>query len=208
VLRNPPEAAPGTKFIYSNQGYAIAGAMLEKVTDTTWEKLICERLFKALHMSSAGFGPPGTRGMVDQPWGHHKVGDAIVAVQEDNPPAIGPAGTVHCSLSDLAKYAELHLRGETSGVLLKPATFRKLHTPAPGEDYAGGWGCYPRPWATGLALTHSGSNTMWYVVMWFAPARDFAVIVATNTGAGDTAKGRDDVAAAMIKKWISPAPVK
>jgi CubicO group peptidase (beta-lactamase class C family) len=107
-----------------------------------------------------------------------------------------------------AKYAEIHLQRETSGVLLKPATFRKLHTPAPGEDYAGGWGCYPRPWAKGLALTHSGSNTMWYVVMWFAPARDFAVIVATNTGAGDTAKGRDDVAAAMIKKWISPAPVK
>src|SRR5947209_20474876 len=25
VLREPPEAAPGTKFIYSNQGYSVVG---------------------------------------------------------------------------------------------------------------------------------------------------------------------------------------
>ena len=56
--------------IYSNQGYAIVGAMLEKLTGTPWETLITERLFKPLHMDSAGFGPPGTIGAVDQPWGH------------------------------------------------------------------------------------------------------------------------------------------
>ena len=47
-------------------------------------------------------------------------------------------------------------------------------------------------------------NTMWYLVMWLAPAKDFAVIVATYTGAGDTFKGCDEVAAQMIKKWCQP----
>jgi len=64
VLRPPPEAAPGTKKIYSNQGYAVIGAMLERLTGTPWEALITERLFKPLHMDSAGFGPPGTTGAV------------------------------------------------------------------------------------------------------------------------------------------------
>jgi CubicO group peptidase (beta-lactamase class C family) len=32
VLDQPPQATPGTRFIYSNQGYAVAGAMLEKIT--------------------------------------------------------------------------------------------------------------------------------------------------------------------------------
>jgi CubicO group peptidase (beta-lactamase class C family) len=30
--------------LYSNQGYAIIGAMLEKLTGTPWETLITERL--------------------------------------------------------------------------------------------------------------------------------------------------------------------
>src|ERR1039458_7169263 len=44
VLSQPPEATPGTKMIYSSQGYAIIGAMLEKLTGTAWETLITERL--------------------------------------------------------------------------------------------------------------------------------------------------------------------
>ena len=43
VLRQPPEAAPGTKMIYSNQGYAIVGAMLEKITGQDYETLITEK---------------------------------------------------------------------------------------------------------------------------------------------------------------------
>ena len=91
VLRQPPAAAPGTRMIYSNQGYAIIGAMLEKLTGTPWETLITDRLFKPLHMDSAGFGPPGTTGAVDQPWGHTRKLTAIQPMQSDNPPAIAPA---------------------------------------------------------------------------------------------------------------------
>jgi len=49
---------------------------------------------------------------------------------------------------------------------------------------------------------HNGSNTMWYLVMWLAPTKDFSVIVATNTGEDQGAQGCDDVAAAMIEKWL------
>ena len=202
VLQKPPAAPPGKKTIYSNQGYATVGAMLEKLAGKPWETLITERLFKPLHMDSAGFGPPGTPGQVDQPWGHVRQGLTTVSVQGDNPPAIAPAGRVHCSLDDLARYAIAHMEGERKGRLLKPETFRKLHTPPAGDDYACGWICVNRSWAGGRALMHNGSNTMWYVVMWLAPEKDFSVIAATNTGVGDTLKGCDDVAAAMIDKWL------
>jgi CubicO group peptidase (beta-lactamase class C family) len=205
VLKEAPEAAPGTKYIYSNQGYAIAGAMLERITGASWESLMIEHLFKPLHLTSAGFGPPGTKNGINQPWGHTRIGSELVALQQDNPPAIGPAGTVHCSLADLAAYAAIHLRGERSGGLITRESFRKLHDPAEDnapEPYACGWICGQRSWAGGKALMHNGSNTMWYVVMWLAPAKDFAVIVATNTGAGQTFQGCDDVAAQMIHKWL------
>lgn len=202
VLREPPRAAPGTKMIYSNQGYAIVGAMLEKLAGRSWETLIKERLFKPLGMTSAGFGPPGTRGRVDEPWGHTRKLGKAVPEQSDNPPAIAPAGRVHCSLDDLARYAIVHLEGERKGGLLKPETFRKLHTAPASGDYACGWAVVERDWAGGKALTHAGSNTMWYLVMWLAPEKNFAVIAATNIAGSDAEKGCDETAAAMIGKWL------
>jgi CubicO group peptidase (beta-lactamase class C family) len=203
VLAQPPEAKPGTQFIYSNQGYAIVGAMLEKISNKPWEALIAERLFEPLKMKSAGFGVPGTMGKVDQPWGHVREGSKITPIQSDNPPAIGPAGTVHCSLEDMARYTMIHLGHGQGDALLKPESFRKLHTPPEGADYACGWGCYKRSWAGGNALAHSGSNTMWFLVMWLAPEKNFSVIAATNIAGNDAEKGCDEVAAAMIKKWLA-----
>jgi CubicO group peptidase (beta-lactamase class C family) len=203
VLSQPPEAKPGTRFIYSNQGYAIVGVMLEKIADKPWETLITERLFEPLKMKSAGFGVPGTIGKVDQPWGHVRQGSNITPIQSDNPPAIGPAGIVHCSLDDMARFTMIHLGHGAGDTLLKPESFRKLHTPPEGADYACGWGIAKRGWAGGNALQHAGSNTQWYLVMWLAPGKNFSVVSATNIAGPDAEKGCDEVAAAMIKKWLA-----
>jgi hypothetical protein len=66
--------------------------------------------------------------------------------------------------------------------LVKPETLEKLHAPAPGDPkYAMGWMIADsQPWAGGPALTHAGSNTMWFAVAWLAPGKDFAVLVARN----------------------------
>src|SRR4029453_3966433 len=76
VVRRPPVAAPGTKYIYANAGFAIAGAMAERITGQSWEVLMRARLFEPLGLTSAGFGAPGTPGTpgnaekIDQPRGH------------------------------------------------------------------------------------------------------------------------------------------
>jgi CubicO group peptidase (beta-lactamase class C family) len=202
ILALPPEAAPGTKMIYSNQGYAIAGAMLEKITGIPWETLIADRLFKPLHMESPGFGIPGTIGGIDQPWGHLKKGGAIVPIQFDNPPAIAPAGRVHCTLDDLARYTILHLQPRHAVGIVKPESMARLHTPAAGGSYACGWIVLDRPWAGGKALKHNGSNTMWYVVMWLAPEKDFSVVIGTNIAGSDAEQACDEVAGLMVQNWL------
>jgi CubicO group peptidase (beta-lactamase class C family) len=203
VLSQPPEATPGTKMIYSNQGYAIIGAALEKLTGTPWETLIAERLFRPLHMDSAGFGHPGKAGAVDEPWGHTRELSSIVPKQEDNPPAIAPAGRIHCSLDDLARFAIFHLQRSRAGAPLKPETLVKLHTPPTGGNYACGWVVVKRNWAGGNALMHNGSNTMWYLVMWLAPEKNFSVVVATNIAGPDAQQGCDEVAGSVIDRWLA-----
>jgi CubicO group peptidase (beta-lactamase class C family) len=201
VLAQPPEVAPGTKMVYSNQGFAVVGAILERVTGVDFEVLMTQRLFKPLHMDSAGFGPPGTEGLVDQPWGHVRDSGRWVPRWGDNPPAIAPAGRVHCSLDDLARFTVLHLGKGSS--LLKPETLTKLHTPPEGGDYACGWVVLKRGWAGGNALMHNGSNTMWYVVMWLSPEKNFCVIAGTNAAGAGAERGCDEVAASMIQHWLA-----
>ena len=67
-LANAPAGAVGD-FLYSNLSYALAGAMAERLTGKSWETLMQERLFVPLGITTAGYGPPGTPGQVDQPWG-------------------------------------------------------------------------------------------------------------------------------------------
>jgi CubicO group peptidase (beta-lactamase class C family) len=208
VLSAPPEAKPGTKMIYSNDGYVIVGVMLEKISGEDFESLMTEKLFKPLHMDTAGFGPPGTKGTIDQPWGHLRRLSITLPMQLDNPPVHSPCGRVHCSLDDLARYAMFHLQSGTNG-LVKPETMARLHASPKGveikeetENYACGWVRLERPWAGGDALYHNGSNTMWFIVMWLAPEKDFSVIVATNIDNDDARKACNEMAVAMIHKWL------
>jgi CubicO group peptidase (beta-lactamase class C family) len=113
IISNPPKYPPGTKYEYSNAGYSIAGALLEKVTGDSFENLLKEKLFDPLGMSSAGFRAPAENGKVTQPYGHIKKWFRVTPTDAepggDNPAAIAPAGAVHSSVLDLARYAQFHL---------------------------------------------------------------------------------------------------
>lgn len=215
-----------SKFEYSNANFIIAGHVLETLTGKSWEELMRTKLFEPLGMSTAGFGAPGAEGKFDQPQGHRSPTQAVgLGRGSDNPPALGPAGTVHASLEDWGKFISLHLRGEAAaregkgvaiaGVMIRPETWRLMHTRAVGEgaDYAMGWGTGERPWAQGVegakrVITHSGSNTMWMCVVWAAPDAGFAVLSATNIGGDAAAKACDDASGALIGLYRSEHPVK
>ena len=205
VVTKPPLHEPGSKFLYANANFAIAGAMAEQAADLEWEALLRARLFEPLGMKSAGYGAPGNAEPVDEPRGHRGDGTPVPpGPGSDNPAAIGPGGTVHASLEDWAKFVSLHLDGARGRPrLLDAATFRKLHEPPPDpkDRYAMGWIVTDRPWAGGRVLTHSGSNTMWYCTTWIAPEKGFAVLVTCNQGGDVAAKACDDAAGALIKDF-------
>lgn len=209
LTAKPPAQKPSSTNVYSNAGYSLAGAMIERAAGIPWETAIQDQLFKPLKMTSIGFGAPATLGKEDQPWGHTPSLLGYKPVPPgplaDNPEGISPAGRAHGSILDLAKYAAFHLSGARGkGVLLKPDTFKRLHTRGPNQDYAMGWMILPRPWGKGDVLTHSGSNTMFYAVIWIAPERDFAVVVATNAGGEAAARACDNVASTLIQLHLAP----
>jgi CubicO group peptidase (beta-lactamase class C family) len=199
VLKKAPEHPPGTKYEYSNVGFVVLGAILEHKTEMPWEELMEKELFQPLGMNTAGFGPPGTLGRINEPWGHTLKDGKPSPIQFDNAPVMGPAGRVHCSLRDWGKFISLYLQPPAGkSLMLRPKTIEELITPESGKEYAGGWIITERPWAGGLTLTHAGSNTMWFCIAWLAPKKHFAVLVATNVAGDDAEKACDEAAAALI----------
>ena len=181
ALTNPPAESIGT-FLYSNLGYWVAGVMAEQLTGKSWETLMEERLFTPLGMYSAGFEAPGTPNEVDQPWGHHREGSSWVPSQIDYV-VNGPAGTVHVSIADWAKFIQLWFPSSEPKILDREA-LDTLITPRSG-NYAAGWDVVDRSWAGGLALNHSGSNGYWYSQLWVAPNRERAYVAVVNSASAD-----------------------
>lgn len=197
-----PAFAPGSRMLYSNLGNVLAGAMIERKARDAWEELMKLFVFGPLNMRGCGFGGVGTPGQLDQPWGHGSDGGPVDrnGPAADNPPVMGPAGSVHCTLADWASFVADQLRGARGErALLRAESYRRLHTPAPGHGYALGWGTATRDWAGGVALTHNGSNTMNYSVAWLAPQRGFAVLVVSNQGGQRAMRGTDEAASALIR---------
>ena len=195
-LMEPP-VGPVGEFSYSNLGYVVAGAMAEELTGQSWETLMEGRLFAPLGITSVGFGPPGTIGAVDQPWGHERdSAGQWTPVQRDNPEAGGPMGTMHISIEGWAKFIGLWFSSQTPAILDRAAFDELLVTDS--EEYAAGWVVVPRDWAEGVALTHEGTNLTWSTVLWMAPDRGIAYLAAANAWDPEIFAVLDTVIAGLI----------
>ncbi len=170
------------EWYYSNFGYIIAACMAEQVTGLSWETLIKERLFEPLGMTTAGIGDPLKNNSTDQPWGHKKswIGNRWKPSRAYYNEAISPAGRVHCSIEDWAKFISLQLPGDNT--FLDRTILNKLIEPV--GFYAAGWVVLKeaeQPWAKGIVLVHGGSNEIWYASVMVAPKLDRAYVVVTNS---------------------------
>jgi len=196
ALQDAPVAPPGSEFSYSNTGFVIAAAAAERATALSYETLVRREIFVPLGMRSAGFGDPPLPG----PVGHS---DGRVGRQADkNPAMIAPAGDIHLSLADWAKFAMDQLAGAHGrGRLLKPATYKLLQTAPPGSDIGISWGVEGEvAGVPGPALTHAGSDGNWYAVIVLVPGSDIGALIASN--AGPSMGG--DKAANLILRSVLP----
>ena len=115
----------------------------------------------------------------------------------DVPAIIGPAGDVHLSVLDFARWAGWNAaEGRRGPALIQPETMRKLHTKViemppkpdapPGTPSVGGyglgWGTATLPYSPEPFLVHGGSNTLNFAVILVQPKIDFALVLMTNVG--------------------------
>jgi CubicO group peptidase (beta-lactamase class C family) len=189
ALARPPRS-PG-RFLYSNLGYVIIGAAIERITRTSYETALRTHVLEPLRINSAGFGPP------QRLWGH---GGRIVAlgpllfdlgrgapadpesVRSDNPPIMTPAGRLHLTLDDWARFHRVFLA--EGGGFLRPESVERLLTPGAGSGYRQAPGWAPAHGLRGASFGQQGSNTFWVATALMDERRERTAMVVCNEGRG------------------------
>jgi D-alanyl-D-alanine carboxypeptidase len=180
---------------YSNFGYCLAAAMLERATGSSWEDLVRAEVFLPFGMSTAGYGAPGADGSA-QPWGHSGFFRAApkdpALKSSDFPPAMGPAGGIHLSMHDWARFARRFFEdGPADGILSSQgiarlttplATLKDIRTSFRPSPYALGWVVLRPDMGNDEVLVHAGSNMNFFASIHIARQRNLAILIATNTG--------------------------
>jgi D-alanyl-D-alanine carboxypeptidase len=175
------------EYAYSNAGYVVAGYMAERAAKRSWEELMRTLVFEPLGLRSAGTGWPATVDRPHEPLGHYGTPPNYTIQQIGEDPAgdddyYGPAGSVHCSVEDLARFVAFHMQGlRGQNGVLKAETIRHLHAPAAGGHYMGGWGIH-KDERGNRRDGHQGTSGTFFAEMTLYPDNDLGIVAVANCG--------------------------
>jgi CubicO group peptidase (beta-lactamase class C family) len=198
----PVEVEPGTKWVYSNHGFAVLGQIVEDISGQPLDRYLREHIFAPLGMEHSDLVPSG-RIRPRLATGYVLGSAGLKPVTYREIPAPG-AGGVFCSAADLARYvaALLQMSAGEPGSVLEPETLVSMLSPHFQPD--------PRLPGMGLGFElgeehghrtagHTGIVSGFLSAMTVAPDDGIGVFVLGNTG-GLTGRGAPaPLAAALLR---------
>jgi dipeptidyl aminopeptidase/acylaminoacyl peptidase/CubicO group peptidase (beta-lactamase class C family) len=182
----------GATWSYCNSGFILAGRVIEKLTDATWDRAMKKRLFTPL-------GLQRTVTLPEQALLHRA---AVGHVSESGaeparaavwglPRAVGPAGVITASVADVLSFARLHITGglAADGTRLlsraSAAAMTELQAELPekhtlGDSWGLGWIRFG--WGGRRLIGHDGNTIGQSAFLRLLPEEELAVTLLTNGG--------------------------
>ncbi|CAF4990093.1 unnamed protein product [Rotaria sp. Silwood1] len=232
IPNSPSSIDVPVAFSYSNNNFILLGLILEEIWHLPWESIIQHQLFDPLGMITAGFGSPiedvPLNSFATQPLGHFIDTDNVIhSMDRDLPKSWAPAGTVHASLNDWAKFIACHLQegrdltsfgfapmnssflnSAISPYLLSASMWESIHAAyvfpsasTPNAQYSLSAMGIDKD-NLGPSLTHTGTNTIWfaYVVVYPQLVQPMALLITTNVRNGNAVL---EAKAAIINTYLA-----
>ena len=181
--------APGTRYLYSNIGYAALGGALSRAAKRPFVDYMRDSVLKQLGMTHTDFVPsPTVRASLAKGYDvrNGKPNGEQAAREHDGRGFKVPNGALYTTVGDLAKFVSLWL-GEGPETVLKRATIsdalsRATSSGPPAGDYGVGFMIYRR--GNHVFYGHGGSVAGYRAQMTYHPASKTGVIVLRNVGGG------------------------
>jgi CubicO group peptidase (beta-lactamase class C family) len=186
ALASKLRSKPGTTFSYSNVGYSLLGAVIERVTGGSYETYLHDRLFKPAGMTKTGYALPNwgkselARGyQIDKDWGTPLNREWA----EDGPYwHLRANGGLLSTVGDLYRWSVALREDEILSIEAK----QKQFTPHVSEGLFAGGNHYGYGWSIGKtqhgtpAWEHNGSNGVFFADLRIYPEDRLVLVFATN----------------------------
>ena len=182
----PLDFQPGEGWSYSNSGYILLTAIVEKASGKSYAEFVAETLFQPLGMADSGYDSHAAV-LPRRASGYAPTARGIVNADYIDMSIPQGAGALYSTTRDLLKWEQ----GLFGGRLLTPASLALLTTPVRNQ------------YAFGLAVTQAGGNTTiahsggiegFNTHMAWDPDRRMTVIVLGNLNG----PGSDQVAGSLM----------
>ncbi|MCX6205160.1 MAG: serine hydrolase [Bacteroidetes bacterium] len=100
------------KWQYNNFMFLLQGMVAEKITGTSWENNVQEKIFKPLGMNSSNFSITDLQKNKDASLGYGLKKDSIIKkLDYYNINAMGPAGSINSNVLDMANWVSTWING-------------------------------------------------------------------------------------------------
>jgi CubicO group peptidase (beta-lactamase class C family) len=189
AFATPLTAEPGTRAEYSDIGFIVLGAALERIADEPLDRFCRREIFGPLGMAHTLFNPPAAwRASIAPTADDRTFRNRVIQgeVNDENASVLGgvagQAG-VFASAADVAIFAHTMLHG--GGPILRPETIalftRREITPA-GTMRALGWDTPSSPSQSGKYFSANSFGHLGYTgpSLWIDPDRQLSITLLTN----------------------------
>lgn len=154
TLRGGMRFAAARRFHYSNVGFGVLGALVAALRGRPWDEVVTDELLTPLGMTRTTTRPqpPAAPGLAVHPWA-----DLVLPEPEHDAGAMGPAGQLWTTVSDLGRWAAF--LGGHGPELLSAETLAEMREPrvivdTRDESWIVGYGL-------GLQLTNDDGVRAW-----------------------------------------------
>lgn len=197
------EFDPGARWRYSNTGYVVLGAIIEKVSGQTYEAFVQERIFKPLGMNSSCYGST-ERVIARRVPGYSEGTEGFRNAAYLSMTQPHAAGALLSTVDDMAVWNDAVF----SGKLVKKELLDKAFTPAKtadGESTGYGYGWFLSQLDGRRTVEHGGGINGFASYGLALPDDRLYIVVLTNSDIGGLAPGRRAERIAELVLGLKPA---
>lgn len=181
------EFAAGSKWQYSNSGYAVLAMIVEKVSGESFGQFLHDRIFAPLKMNNTLAYEKGKNEVHHRAYGHTKQKDGSMQQTDQSPTsAVLGDGGIYSSIDDLEKW-DRALREHTlvSEAEMQPALTPVHTTSSPaklesGKPVSYGFGWFLDPYQGHRRMRHDGETIGFRTTIQRFPDEKLTIIVLAN----------------------------
>lgn len=186
-----PNCSIRTKFQYQNHMYLLAGYLVEKVSNISWENFVSEKILKPLHMDNTNFSTKVMRESDDYALPYNFDGEKFVRMDFREFPAMGPAGTINSNVLDMSKWIIFILNKGKGTNILSSDYIENMITPKmivsekssyPERSFRTyGMGWFIEYYRGRYHIFHGGNIDGFSAQMGIFPEDSFGVVILSNS---------------------------